>query len=405
MADQNILNWIRDVQGKGYSQEQIRKVLIENGYTPEQVSDAMNSSGDSSTKKAIPANQPVLLGKRVKWEIIIPVGALLIFIIILLGSMLWLRMPTCGNGVVEKGETSDKCCKDAGCSGQQVCNENKCSEPICGECQFLDEDLHECRKYSCCTSADCNDNAVNTVDSCIFPKSLKSECRHNSKISLSPNLSSNVIILDDKNSASLELDGKSYGMYFKEIKNGTAEISNSREEIILLGINQPKDIDIQPDGKDDITLTLLSAENSIAKISISKVTYVCFKDADCDDKFSLTVDKCINAGTKNSLCRNDRTSCNKCEYLEDGKCLKYACCNNEDCKDDKADTLGICLNPKTKQALCKNDKFTCGGCQYNDNGVCKRYLCCVNLDCDDGNSTSNDTCLSPKSLQAACKHT
>ncbi len=388
MANPELIQWIKEVEQKGFSREQIMQQLVNNGWKPEEINEALNNKSQPKSSK-------------IKWEIIIPIGASLIFIIALMISLIYVKMPTCGNGIVEQGETSEKCCKDAGCSGQSTCENNKCVEPKCNSCQYLEND--ECKNFACCSDTECNDNLPNSTDNCFNPKTLKAECIHVHKISLStlPLL----LNLDDKNSANFDFDGKNYEFFAQNIQNSAAEIKFTQDKIISLKINQSSDIDLQLDGKEDVSVKLLSVENSKARISLKKVTYACFKDSDCDDKNTLTVDKCMNAGMKDSICLNDRTSCGKCEYLDDGKCIPYKCCGNKDCEDGKTDTLDICLNPKTKEALCKNDKFTCGGCQYNDNGVCKKYVCCADSECADSNSSSLDKCVNPKNLQAVCTHT
>jgi predicted small secreted protein len=62
----------------------------------------------------------------------------------------------CGNGVIEKDETSLTCCMDVGCPGAQNCMNNSCVDPKCSSCEYLDSQAHKCVKYDCCSSSDCN---------------------------------------------------------------------------------------------------------------------------------------------------------------------------------------------------------------------------------------------------------
>ncbi|MBW2990998.1 hypothetical protein KY348_04815 [Candidatus Woesearchaeota archaeon] len=140
------------------------------------------------------------------------------YFIILIGFLVLIifisgcKAPVCGDGIVEEGETSTTCCLDAGCVGEQTCENNTCTEPVCGECQFLDEHMcmdydccshdvcqddevcsdHECVKltclecehpenhicvgYTCCSDSDCNDNNPSTIDTCVNPKTVSSSC-------------------------------------------------------------------------------------------------------------------------------------------------------------------------------------------------------------------------------------
>lgn len=74
----------------------------------------------------------------------------------------------CGNGIIEAGEDMVTCCEDVGCFGEQKCVSNKCVEPICGECQYLQNSM--CLSYECCKSIDCQQEKV-----CIKHKCIKKE--------------------------------------------------------------------------------------------------------------------------------------------------------------------------------------------------------------------------------------
>ena len=126
------------------------------------------------------------------------------------------KEPVCGNSELEEGETPATCCLDAGCIGDQVCVNNTCKEPECGECQYVDSEKHvcvdydccddsecsddeecsdhecekiicgscefiedhKCKSLACCEDSDCNDYNEKTIDLCKFPGTKSAECTH-----------------------------------------------------------------------------------------------------------------------------------------------------------------------------------------------------------------------------------
>ncbi|MAG07759.1 hypothetical protein CMI46_02995 [Candidatus Pacearchaeota archaeon] len=55
----------------------------------------------------------------------------------------------CGNGKIERGETSETCCLDTGCYGEQKCIDNSCEEPL----------NHTCRNSECLSGYECKNNS------------------------------------------------------------------------------------------------------------------------------------------------------------------------------------------------------------------------------------------------------
>ena len=86
------------------------------------------------------------------------------------------KKPVCGNGIVEEGETIQNCCEDMGCLGEQNCEDNRCIEPVCSKCQYLEE--HICISYACCTNLDCDDSNEETEDICVDAKTRSAECEY-----------------------------------------------------------------------------------------------------------------------------------------------------------------------------------------------------------------------------------
>ena len=143
--------------------------------------------------------------------------SLVLILILVLISLLGCKKAICGNGITEKGETYRTCCEDTGCLGEQTCQNNKCIEPECGECEYLENhqclkyrccgdgdciggqrcvnhgcveptcgecqylEGHQCIDYTCCKDIDCNDNNPNTEDICVNPGTNKAKCEYEVK--------------------------------------------------------------------------------------------------------------------------------------------------------------------------------------------------------------------------------
>ena len=79
----------------------------------------------------------------------IGVVILLLLIILIAGC----KKPVCGNNILEEGENMQTCCQDTGCLGEQTCQNNTCQEPVCGDCEYLEN--HRCLTYDCCPEYEC----------------------------------------------------------------------------------------------------------------------------------------------------------------------------------------------------------------------------------------------------------
>lgn len=79
--------------------------------------------------------------------------------------------PECGNGIIEGGETQETCCIDAGCYGEQTCENNICVNPTCDYCQYLENYI--CKDYNCCQDNDCNENEFCEENEC---KIIECDC-------------------------------------------------------------------------------------------------------------------------------------------------------------------------------------------------------------------------------------
>jgi len=86
-----------------------------------------------------------------------------------LSGCISLTIGTCGDNILDNGETPETCCLDAGCYGDQICEENICINPSCGECQYIEDYI--CKDYGCCDDNDCNQNFYCENNQC-----LETEC-------------------------------------------------------------------------------------------------------------------------------------------------------------------------------------------------------------------------------------
>jgi uncharacterized protein YbaP (TraB family) len=111
--------------------------------------------------------------------------------------------PVCGNGINETGEDYVTCCIDAGCDlnssckqntcvkhecyedsmckGSEACEDFKCGEVTCSDCEFVQN--HKCVKQQCCSDIDCDDKDAATEDVCLYqPKvcvnSFAKDCKN-----------------------------------------------------------------------------------------------------------------------------------------------------------------------------------------------------------------------------------
>ncbi len=110
-----------------------------------------------------------------KYLLIFGISLLLLFLV-LGGLYFFMNKAVCGNGELEEGETFETCCEDAGCLGDQTCEDTGCVDPTCGTCEYLNN--HICFSYTCCDDLDCDDFNNETIDSCINPSTISSECNN-----------------------------------------------------------------------------------------------------------------------------------------------------------------------------------------------------------------------------------
>lgn len=88
-----------------------------------------------------------------------PFVLLALMLSVLLATTYLLRIdfePSCGNKLVEEGETPQTCCEDTGCLPSQICINGSCANIGCGYCEYVANNT--CHRYECCSDAECGKN-------------------------------------------------------------------------------------------------------------------------------------------------------------------------------------------------------------------------------------------------------
>ncbi len=256
-------------------------------------------------------------------HIILPIAAVIILTIIVI-SIIWIGRPVCGNGKTERGETSETCCRDAGCVGEQSCIRNVCNEPVCGDCQYLK--FHRCNDYECCTDDTCSDDEVCMNNMC--KKLACDECQHimnhscidyecckNSDCSTPGSLckanscteggkiysgDGTHFIEYDKNKLSIIESASGYSIYLKNLtRESSFAVSgavfsiydNDRNEIAKgVKIREGEEYTDPASGL-KITLRKFDAEKNRIEIAVDSRKILCIKDGVCPQECSYMTDE------------------------------------------------------------------------------------------------------------------
>ncbi len=382
MINQKLIEVIRTQEAIGYTSQQIYNALANSGYDPNEIKEAMNfvkqkKAASGGVKKVTESydkkKSSEIFNKRIK----LILGIALLVIIIVSALFWFFTRPVCGNEIVEEGETSETCCEDAGCIGEQICENNDCIEPTCGNCQYLEN--HICKGYICCLDSDCDDNNQNTIDICRNTSTLNATCSYNTKIVLSSSGVDKAISKD--NIINFNFNLETYTVSVKEITGSSAtmiilpEQNTSNQKTLVQNRGQIKNTDIDGDGIEDISITLVSIDGGRANIRIKKIVYECSVDSDCDDSNPITVDTCINPRTPIASCSN--------------KFPENECNVSTDCDDDDISTEDICGGaPRrciyAKIAGCTDDDGYCPpNChtRYDDDCEVQTVDCGTDFDC------------------------
>ena len=180
MIDGRLIGYIRTYMGKGSSKSSIADYLVKLGYPSQDGWDTINSMAQAKPmpQQQILPVQPIKKAAHAKYapgtihaagfhgKLGLEIALVLIPLILVAGGYFMFTQPVCGNGKLERGETMDTCCEDAGCLGEQSCEDQQCIEPVCGKCQYLVE--HVCIDYECCENKDCPEDRWSTALSCCW---------------------------------------------------------------------------------------------------------------------------------------------------------------------------------------------------------------------------------------------
>lgn len=80
---------------------------------------------------------------------------------------------SCGNRLMEQGESPQNCCEDTGRLPAQSCVNHSCIEVKCGECEYVAN--NSCHRYECCSDLECgkNETCSRNTNKCV---AIECEC-------------------------------------------------------------------------------------------------------------------------------------------------------------------------------------------------------------------------------------
>ena len=384
MADQNrLIQLVKENISQGFTTAQIKTSMLDSGWQEQDIDIAILAATGKKTGYETKPNHgfstsAFYMDLKFKLSNITPswiniktiAGGFGVLLILLSGYFFYPLLfpePICGNNKLEKDETSLTCCEDAGCDGDLICENGEClaPTPACTECQYLDGKV--CKSYTCCADIDCE-----AGDACANPSTIQSSCIELEESSFSLKVNEEGIF---------KVDGEPHIVKLSDINDTSAEVIITSEPIIvIISINETKQIDINNDTIKDIEINLISIKGNKADITLKNLKKIepkptpqqtitgmkCSKHVQCDDGNVLTKDICsFEAGSRFGICQNwgEGDIQNECE--EDSEC------------DDELDlTNDVCFGiPKTCHFLditeCENgDGFCAYGCSYEADSDC-----------------------------------
>ncbi len=333
MIDKRLINNIFQYLKKGYTKEAIYNVYVRSGYNQKNVTDTINYVESIHNKFPKPTAKPYQ-APSVKQEkkfninrIIIIFLSVLAVIGLVSASVIFITRPVCGDGKVEGRESTETCCQDAGCVGQQSCVENTCVGDACGECQYLSG--YECMDYECCLDTDCDGDSSCQNNFC--KKLTCDSCQY----------------IADNSCVSYECCS-----------------------------------DEQCNDFDSLTVDKCMSGSTINSYCSHQPLGDCSTNEDCDDDDVSTQDVCTGIPKQCSniqiiQCVNHDDYCPPgCTYALDLDCTAPQCSTVADCDDGNASTKDICggaprrcLYAPIKE--CETgDGYCPAGCFYQDDQDC-----------------------------------
>jgi hypothetical protein len=235
----------------------------------------------------------------------------------------------------------------------------------------------QCQGIECYQDSDCNDQNSSTLDQCINPGTVNSECR-NTPINCASNN-------DCGFTGFLGTEFCSGQNIVKKFQNATCFNPGTLQSYCTV-TQQDRILE----HCDDLC------------VNGQCLNTACTSNADCNDFNPLTYDQCINPGTIISECRNTQINC-----ASDIDCGTTGYLGEEYCSSDRNISKNFqtadCINPGQLYSYCNlfvNQTFInqCAYACYD--GTCIR--CDTNSDCNDNNAQTVDLCQNPGTLSSYC---
>lgn len=402
------MQYLRTYKQKGYTDEQLRQVLLDQGYPQANVDDSFASLNDpspgvvqqqpsaaqgpaqssqdqdpqvqtpsqerstkqplsgqsSSDTQAQPAQGSAEKGSSglsKKKKIFLGISSLILLLLIVGAMILMVPGSEDEDDLTSSTDTSDSL---AGVDEQDNQQKDTTQELVCGDCQYKEDGT--CKDYVCCSDDDCSDDDTDTLDECLDPETKDSECTNTD---LSSKISSNSSIDNDPDNLT-----------------NISEDENSSGSVVSDSLDFP-DLD-----EGDIN------------------TGACTTNSSCNDGNPATKDFCEEGQCRSRIideCIHGDGFCPpQCSYDEDDDCVEFKdgkCRDESDCDDNKTSTKDLCLKESGENyGFCDfkpitecagGDDFCPDGCWHEDDTDCSPdNKCASDGDCDDDNDLTIDSC-------------
>jgi cysteine-rich repeat protein len=324
----------------------------------------------------------------------------------------------CTNEPIECDRDSD--CGIDGFVGGEFCSDNDvtrefvdytCNSPgtINSFCSSTSEDRviemctdicasGECVDIECSSDLECNDGDARTIDECVNPGTSASFCRNNE-----------VNCLSDLDCGFTGFTGGEFctnNDVHKQFQ--TAECMNAGT------LNSFCEVEISPNLLqicDDNNLDTIDSCEEIGDTALcihEIVDIECHVDSDCNDNDRLTLDKCNNPGTPDSICSNTPVQCTAdadcggdiCESQDDfcrnGNIFNRITCTDHSCLSN------VCLS-ETESELFLVKECELGCVPVTGGAACREdFGCETDSECNDNHNRTIDKCNLPGTIDAFC---
>ncbi len=270
-------------------------------------------------------------------------------------------------------------CKNAG-ETDSYCSTSD-SERLVETCEDLCVS-GECYDVECENDSECDDSNPLTLDQCINPGSVASECRNTLINCASNNDCGFTGFVGSEFCSGLGIT--------KNFQNATCLNAGTLESSCSVVVNP---------------IVLAECEFACSQ----GVCIRCDKNTDCDDSDSNTVDSCNNPGTLESYCANepviDEIAC-----VNDADCGETAAVGEEFCFGGDVTQLFekfTCHNPNTTLSYCSSNiapQLTEDCADTCLAGECVSIECYNHEDCDDDNDLTLDICNEAGTVESFCSH-